>query len=164
MVLVLIRGIHACVLWLQVLDDIAANGESVLSTEWDQYIITKALIDDLPKHSLLQGDTIPVTAPVALLHGMKDASVPYKVAVELAAKLQSTEVSVNLRKNATHRFSQPEDIELIFRAVRDVLQEDDQMRELAIRSFKAFSRYSQVPEAHVWKRAKTNRRVLPVTD
>lgn len=118
----------------------------------------------MPKHSLLHNDTIPITAPVALLHGMKDASVPYKVAVELAAKLQSPEVSVSLRKNSAHRFSQPEDIELIFRAVRDVLQEDLQMRELAIRSFNAFSRYSKVPEEGVWKRAKTNRRVLPITD
>ena len=146
------------------MDDIARNGESVLSTDWNEYIITKQLIDDLPNHSVLQHDLIPITAPVTLLHGMKDASVPYKVAVELAAKLQSTEVSVSLRKNATHRFSQPEDIALIFRAIADILQENEEMRELAIRSFKAFSRYSQAPEAHVWKRAKANRRVLPVTD
>ena len=142
----------------QVLEELEKNGECVYSTDQHQFILTQKMIDDAPKHSILSKDKIPITAPVKLLHGMKDNSVPYDVSLELARKLQTSYVSVNVSKPSDHRFSQPEDLKLLFDALDEILKEAADAQNLAIRSFEAFSRYSRVEPSDMLERSKANRR------
>jgi len=47
-----------------------------------------------------------VAVPVAVLHGARDASVPYMEAIRLMEVLEGEQVEVVVRKAAEHRFSE----------------------------------------------------------
>ena len=78
--------------------------------------ISRALIEDGRDHLLLR-DTIALSCPVRLLHGMADSSVPWRTALTLADKLASTDVEVVLVKGGDHRLSEPADLERLCRAL-----------------------------------------------
>jgi pimeloyl-ACP methyl ester carboxylesterase len=82
--------------------------------------ITKALLEDGRKHLVLRGD-IPVSCPVALVQGMKDAEVPYQTSIRLAEKLASHDVTVTLVKDGDHRMSQPRHLAYLLAALDGVL-------------------------------------------
>jgi pimeloyl-ACP methyl ester carboxylesterase len=84
------------------------------------YLITRKLIEDGRKH-LLMGKPIPISSPVRLIHGMRDADVPYRVSVELAEKLQSEEVRIELVKDGDHRLSRDQDLALLTRTLESLL-------------------------------------------
>jgi len=98
----------------------------------EPYPITKKLIEDGRKYLLLTKTPHPALAagsgkkpphqvrgvlnidvPVRLLHGMNDEDVPYQTSQRLAEKLQSKDVEIHLVKSATHRMSEPENLELL---------------------------------------------------
>lgn len=60
---------------------------------------------------------IAVDAPVRLLHGQRDADVPWEVALRLADALRSDDVQVTLVKDGDHRLSRQQDIDLLLRTV-----------------------------------------------
>src|SRR5208282_4399057 len=62
------------------------------------YLITRKLIEDGRKHLVLR-KPIPILSPVRLIHGMRDADVPYRVSIELAEKLQSEDLRIELVKD-----------------------------------------------------------------
>ena len=134
------------------------TGECVYSTDQHQYVLTQKLLDDAPKHSILSKEKIAINVPVKLLHGMRDESVSYAVSLELARKLQTSYVSINVSKPTDHRFSQPEDLKLIFDAMNELVEDSKDVTNLAIRSFASFSRYSHVKPSDMLERAKANRR------
>ena len=70
------------------------------------------LITDGRNNLRLRGG-LDITCPVHLLHGMKDAEVPWRTATATAAALASEAVEVTLVKEAGHRFSEPEQIALL---------------------------------------------------
>ena len=70
----------------------------------------------------LLGGTIPIDAPVRLIHGQQDADVPYEVSLRLAAALRSSAVQVSLVKDGEHRLSRPQDIALLHTAIDDLLE------------------------------------------
>jgi len=74
------------------------------------YPLTKQLIEEGRRHLLLRG-RIPLTCPVRLLQGMKDADVPWETALRLADKLESRDVEVILVKDGDHRLSEPADLQ-----------------------------------------------------
>ena len=74
------------------------------------YQITHALIEDGRDHMLL-GKAIALDCPVRLLHGMKDADVPWQTALEITDRLTSTDVAVTLVKDGGHRLSEPPDLD-----------------------------------------------------
>ena len=61
--------------------------------------------------------TIPIDAPVRLLHGQRDADVPWNVSQRLADALRSDAVQVTFVKDGDHRLSRPQDIALLLRTV-----------------------------------------------
>ncbi len=85
------------------------------------YPITLQLIEEARKRLLLRS-TIPLTCPVTLLHGMKDADVPYRTALSLAEKLQGADVEIRLQKSGDHRMSTPESLMLLEETVRKMQQ------------------------------------------
>lgn len=68
----------------------------------------------------LTGD-IPITCPVRLLHGQRDADVPWDISMQLAARLRSDDVQVTLVKDGDHRLSRDQDIALLIATVESVL-------------------------------------------
>jgi len=55
-------------------------------------------------------DEIPIDAPVRLIHGQRDADVPWEISLKLAEALRSDDVQVTLVKDGDHRLSRDTDI------------------------------------------------------
>ena len=71
----------------------------------------------------LLGTTIPIDAPVRLLHGQRDADVPWSVSQRLADGLRSDAVQVTFVKDGDHRLSRPQDIALLLRTVDGLIHD-----------------------------------------
>jgi pimeloyl-ACP methyl ester carboxylesterase len=69
----------------------------------------------------LTGDS-PVSCPVRLLHGQRDADVPWDISVQLAARLRSDDVQVTLVKDGDHRLSRERDLALLIATVHQLLE------------------------------------------
>jgi len=67
---------------------------------------------DAERHLQL-GDTIELTAKVRLLHGQRDADVPWGTSLRLADALRSDDIQVTLVKDGDHRLSREQDIALL---------------------------------------------------
>jgi len=75
----------------------------------EPYTITMRLIEDGRRH-LVMRETVPYRGPVRLLHGMRDPDVPWQASLDLAAALESRDVTVTLVKDGDHRLSEPDEI------------------------------------------------------
>ena len=73
------------------------------------YLIARGLIEEARAHLLLRAP-IALTCPARLIQGMADDAVPWETSIRLAERLQSTDVTVTLIKNAGHRLSEPSEI------------------------------------------------------
>ena len=62
---------------------------------------------------LMLNDEIALDCPVHLIHGQKDADVPWEISLKLSAALRSSEVQVHLVKDGDHRLSREQDIQLL---------------------------------------------------
>lgn len=67
---------------------------------------------DAMQHVILDGE-INILAPVRLIHGQKDADVPWEVSLQLAEKIRTDDVRITLIKAGEHRLSSEEDLALI---------------------------------------------------
>ncbi len=74
--------------------------------------LTFRLIEEARAHLLLDAP-VAIRCPVRLLHGQADAEVPW----EFAPRLASADVRTILVKDATHRFSRPQDLALLCEVV-----------------------------------------------
>jgi len=74
--------------------------------------ITRALIEDGPRHNLL-GTPIPLRCPVRILQGMRDPDVPWRHALRLVEAIEGDDVRLHLIKDGDHRLSRPEDLALL---------------------------------------------------
>lgn len=64
--------------------------------------------------------TVAIGAPVRLLHGQRDADVPWETSLRIADRLRSDDIQVTLVKNGDHRLSRDADIALLLRIVADL--------------------------------------------
>jgi pimeloyl-ACP methyl ester carboxylesterase len=83
--------------------------------------ITRRLLDEARRHLLL-GGPIPIRCPVHLLHGQQDPDVPWRIALELAARIEGGGVTVELVKDGDHRLSREEDLRRIAATVERVIE------------------------------------------
>jgi pimeloyl-ACP methyl ester carboxylesterase len=88
---------------------------SAYSSEADCF--TRALIEDGRKHLLL-GAMIRTRAPTVVLQGMQDPDVPFAHALALMQRLGGDPATLTLVKDGDHRLSRPQDLELLFDALR----------------------------------------------
>jgi pimeloyl-ACP methyl ester carboxylesterase len=85
--------------------------------------ITRALIEDGRRHLRLRAP-IPLDLPLRLLHGQRDAEVPWERSLRLAERLGGGDVQVTLVKDGDHRLSRPADLALLCRILGALLGED----------------------------------------
>lgn len=78
--------------------------------------MTLKLIQEARNHLLL-GAKIPISCPVRLLQGMKDADVPWQHALRIVENITHEDVQITLIKDGDHRLSRPQDLELLWRRV-----------------------------------------------
>lgn len=86
----------------------------------EPYPITMQLIEEARQHMLLQ-DTIPLTCPARLLHGMQDQDVPYDISLQLCQQLTSNDVTISLIKNGEHRMSSDANLSLLQQEITSLL-------------------------------------------
>ena len=91
-----------------------ADGQIAVENPYadDPVIYPYHLIEDGRKHLRLRGP-LSITQPVRLLHGITDTEVPWQTAVTLTNCLQSNDVLLHFDKSATHRFSEPAQLQSI---------------------------------------------------
>lgn len=99
-----------------------ATGSVALPSDYgDQpYLITRRLIDDGRDH-LVMDRPLPLPFPVRMLQGTADPDVPIDWAMRLLDHATGDDMRLTLVKKADHRFSTPECLTLIGRAIDDVL-------------------------------------------
>lgn len=66
---------------------------------------------------------IAINVPARLLHGHRDADVPWQISMELAGALRSDAVQLTFIKDGDHRLSRPQDIALLLRTVGGLLDD-----------------------------------------
>jgi pimeloyl-ACP methyl ester carboxylesterase len=83
------------------------------------YVISKALLDDGARWSILPGP-VPVEAPVRILQGGEDPDVPWRHALELAHALKGRDVVFTLIRDGDHRLSRPQDMARLVAAIEEL--------------------------------------------
>ena len=86
----------------------------------DPYPITLRLIED-GRERLQLRDRIPLDCPVRLIHGYRDEDVPWRTSLRLAARLRSSDVTVEIVGDGDHRLSRDEDLARLARTLHGVL-------------------------------------------
>ncbi|UXU74119.1 MULTISPECIES: alpha/beta hydrolase [unclassified Paracoccus (in: a-proteobacteria)] len=98
------------------------QGRIELPSEYDDapYVITRRLIEDGRDHLVLDSP-LRLPMPVRFLQGTADADVPVDWALRLIDHAEGPDLHLTLVKDADHRFSSPDCLELIGAAVDQVL-------------------------------------------
>jgi pimeloyl-ACP methyl ester carboxylesterase len=88
-----------------------AEGVITLPSEYHPagYTYRLGFFEEAERHLLLR-EPIALACPVRLLHGLGDASVPWQRSLDIAARLESRDVTVTLVKDGDHRLSSPRDL------------------------------------------------------
>lgn len=91
-----------------------ASGQIALPNPYapEDVIYTYRLVEDGREHQVLTRP-IRLTCPVRLLHGGEDEEVPVETAEKLAAVITSPDLEVIIDAEAGHRFSEPDQIDLL---------------------------------------------------
>ena len=100
---------------------IMRDGQLALENDYsdEPYIITKKLIED-GRDQLVLREPLDLPFPVRLLHGTADADVDMSVPLRILDHVTGDDVRLSLIKGGDHRFSEPENLAMIRRAVHSV--------------------------------------------
>lgn len=82
-----------------------------------------ALIERSAAHYVMT-KPIAITAPVRILHGMRDDAVPWELSLKIVQNLTGTDVRVSFIKAGDHRLSTPDDLALLEQTVGALLGQD----------------------------------------
>ncbi len=83
-------------------------------------VITRTLIEEGRRHLLLSAPS-GIRQRVRLLHGLADPDVPYRLSLELAARIAGDDVRVTLVKSGDHRLSRAADLALLGATIEELL-------------------------------------------
>ncbi len=102
----------------QALADLAEHGVWREPSDYgDPLPITRALLEDGARWTILGGEPIPIEVPVRILQGGQDPDVPWRHALELAQALKGEDVVFSLIKDGDHRLSRPQDLARLIAAI-----------------------------------------------
>ncbi len=102
--------------------ELMETGQIALPSDYsdEPYIITRRLIEE-GRAQLVLRDPLSLPFPVRMLQGTDDADVEMSVALRLLDHAGGDDIRLTLVKGADHRFSSPNCLALIARAVEEVL-------------------------------------------
>lgn len=86
----------------------------------EPYPISRTLLEDGARWSILGAQPVPVECPVRVLQGGEDPDVPWRHALEFATGLKSQDVVFTLIKDGDHRLSRPQDLKRLIAALEEV--------------------------------------------
>jgi pimeloyl-ACP methyl ester carboxylesterase len=93
------------------LQQLEETGYCEIPNDYDEpYRISLAMLEEGDSHLLLNSE-IAIDLPVRLIHGQRDADVPWEHSLTIASQLRSDDVEVQLVKDGDHRLSTPRDLE-----------------------------------------------------
>jgi len=84
------------------------------------YTYRMSFFDEARRH-LVMREEIALDCPVRLLHGMRDASVPWQTSLRLAERLRGRDVTVTLVKDGDHRLSTGPDLACLSQTLDELL-------------------------------------------
>ncbi|MDC3076203.1 alpha/beta hydrolase [Paracoccaceae bacterium] len=101
--------------------ELSSTGKlSFYSEYFDQpLVITKKLIEDGNDNLVLTKEQ-SIHCPVRLFHGSHDEDVPLSTSINILKKIRSNDMQLQIIKGIDHRFSTPDCLELIQKAVEKV--------------------------------------------
>ena len=100
---------------------LAADGVWLRPSDYGEpYPITRVLLEDGARWSILGSEPVPIAVPMRILQGGADPDVPWRHALELAQAIRGEDVVFTLIKDGDHRLSRPQDIDRLIAAVDDV--------------------------------------------
>ncbi len=102
---------------------LAENGAFYEENDFDEppLPITQKLMEDGNNQSVLENPT-PFEGPVHLFQGQKDTEVPWKFAPRIAENITGSDVTITLVKEADHRFSTPDNLEMVWSTVEGMVR------------------------------------------
>ncbi len=83
------------------------------------YVTTKIFWESGEANLLLNSE-IALDCPMRLLHGQRDADVPWEISMKIAKAVRSSDVQTLLVKDGDHRLSRDQDIDLLIRTVANL--------------------------------------------
>jgi pimeloyl-ACP methyl ester carboxylesterase len=103
-------------------EDVITKGAVRVPSKYSEagYLITRKLIEEARDRFVMRAP-LAIDQPVRLLHGMMDPDVPFETSLTLADRLSGGDVQVILVKDADHRLSRTQDIELLLRTLSSLL-------------------------------------------
>lgn len=101
------------------------DGRVLLQAAPDPLPLTRRAVEDGETCSLLD-KPISVACPVRLLHGQRDAVVPWQTALRIAERVATEDCQVTLVKDGDHRLSRPGDLALLQAAVEQLCRDGAQ--------------------------------------
>ena len=98
------------------------EGRIFLPSAYDDapYPVTRRLIEGGRQNLVLRAD-LELPFPVRLLHGTADREVNLSVPLRLLAHVSGPDIRLTLVKDADHRFSAPDNLELLAEAIEEIL-------------------------------------------
>lgn len=102
---------------------LAEKGVLYEPTEYDgaPYPVTYQLIEEGRRHLLLRRP-IAIHCPIRLLHGRRDADVPWMTTARIAEKVLSEDIKVLLVKDGDHRLSRDEDLTRLWTIAQELCE------------------------------------------
>lgn len=96
---------------------ILRDGEATIVEDGlGEYVLTRRMFEEARDWLLLDGP-IPITAPIHVLQGRADDTVPWSRAIALAERLTGGDVRLDLIEGGDHRLSTPRDLARLVEAV-----------------------------------------------
>jgi pimeloyl-ACP methyl ester carboxylesterase len=86
----------------------------------EPYPITRTLLEDGARWSILGAEPVPIEVPVRILQGGADPDVPWRHGLELAQAIKSEDVVFSLIKDGDHRLSRAQDIARLLAAAAEL--------------------------------------------
>lgn len=85
------------------------------------YVYTRALVED-GRANRIMDRPIGYAGPVRLLQGQADPEVPWQLSLDIAERLNSSDVQMILLKDGDHRLSRPADLALLTATIDSLLE------------------------------------------